>query len=343
MFCDGGDQLPPRRQGFGELVGERRQQPAATPAGFVEVGRPERLVAEQGQEVAVDVWADGFHQVEREGVAAAGVGVDHGQGGVEADHLPQRFQLIHPWEPNPRRWLELDWTDHYSGHLFRIHTTGWPSPDSVKVKTNQDVLDRYHTHPEPKSLDPDSDPCRRLTHGLLGRRPVTATAITYIGKEANRLEDVAAGLIHDPTEILNTYSDPQLDPWRTLVIPTLREFNTAEIAKRSGLDRRTIQRHLNDTHYPRRAHRQTLTAIAADLAKANLQERSIEPPRAALAILRQHRDLSTRPVQTCAICGAPLDNPHQIYCGPRCTKRAYRARRYGTTEEWKSARTRLEE
>jgi hypothetical protein len=62
------------------------------------------------------------------------------------------------------------------------------------------------------------------------RRPVAATAITYIGKEANRLEETTAGLIHDPGEILNTYNDPRLDPWDTLVVPVMRHFTTAEIA-----------------------------------------------------------------------------------------------------------------
>ena len=43
-----------------------------------------------------------------------------------------------------------------------------------------------HRHPEPKSLDPDGTPCRPDSHGLLAHRPVTATEISYIGKESNR-------------------------------------------------------------------------------------------------------------------------------------------------------------
>jgi hypothetical protein len=245
---------------------------------------------------------------------------------LPAGYPPEAFHLIHPYEPDPRRWLELEWIDRYSGHRFRIHTIGPPSPKSIKVKTYGDVLDLYQTHPEPKSLDPGGNPCNRRSIGLLQRRPVVATEITYIGKESNRLEETTAGLIHDSTEILNSYGDANLDTWRTLVVPTLREFNTAEIAERAGLDRRTVQRLLNGTHYPRRGHRQTLTAIAADLAKASLQESGIEPPRAALAILRLHDEASTRPVPTCAICGAPLDNPRATYCGQNCKKKAYRER-----------------
>jgi hypothetical protein len=78
------------------------------------------------------------------------------------------------------------------------------------------------------------------------------------------------------------------------VVPTLREFSTAEIAQLAQLDRRTIQRLLSGRSYPRRAHRQSLTAIAAELATSSLAARGIETPRAALATLRLHREASSR-------------------------------------------------
>jgi hypothetical protein len=74
-----------------------------------------------------------------------------------AGYPPERFQLVHPFEPDPQRWLELEWIDHYSGDRFPIHTLGPPSPDSVKVKTNRDVLNRYRTHPEPKASTPTAN------------------------------------------------------------------------------------------------------------------------------------------------------------------------------------------
>jgi hypothetical protein len=242
-----------------------------------------------------------------------------------AGYPPQRFQLVAPYDPDPRSWLELDWTDIYSGHVFRIHNSGPPSPDSVKVKTNRDVFDRYRTHPEPKSLDPAFEPCGRLSRGLLQRRPVTATEISYIGKESNRLEDTAAGLIHDADEILNTHSDPALDPWRTLVTPVLRDFNTADIADRARLDRRTIQRLLSGRGLPRPKHRAALTALAATLAQVSLEARGIDPPREPLAVLRLYRDAASTP-PTCAVCGAKLASRRARYCGTACKKHAYRQR-----------------
>jgi hypothetical protein len=242
-----------------------------------------------------------------------------------AGYPPQRFQLVHPYEPDPRRWLQLHWIDHYSGDRFHIHTNGSPAPDSVKVKTNQDILDRYHRHPEPKSLDPDGTPCRPDSHGLLAHRPVTATEISYIGKEGHRLEDRAAGLLHDPAEAVLQYGDPALDPWHTLVLPTLRDLNTAELAAAADLDRRSIQRLLNHHSYPRQSHRNTLTTIAVEHARTALLAHRIEPPTNATAVLRLYQDtIKTRP--TCAICGGDLPSPRATYCSDRCKKRAWRTR-----------------
>jgi len=238
----------------------------------------------------------------------------------------QRFQLIHPYEPDPRRWLELEWIDRYSGHRFRIHTYGPPRPDSVKVKTYRDILDRYRSHPEPKSLDPTGHACTRTSRGLLSRRPVVSTEISYIGKESNLLEERTAGLIHDVAEALSSYSDPNLDPWGTLVAPTLREFNSAEIAERTNLDRRTIQRLLNGHHYPRRANRSTLTALAAELAASRFDVDAISS-RAPLAILRAYRESAAVPQPLCAICDAELHSRRALYCSPKCKKKAYRLRR----------------
>jgi hypothetical protein len=246
-----------------------------------------------------------------------------------AGYPPQRFQLVAPYEPDPSCWLEMEWIDHYSGDSFRIHTDGPPSPDSVKVKTNREVLVRYRTHPEPKSLGPGDRPCDRRTSGLLHRRPVVATAITYIGKEANRLEETTAGLIHDLGEILSTYNDPSLDSWSALVVPVLRNFNTADIAFRAGLDRRSVQRLLSGQTHPRRSHRNALIGITAELAAGALAAEGQELPRAPLAIIQAYRENALRQPGRCTVCGSRLVGERAFYCGARCKKKAYRARMRG--------------
>jgi predicted nucleic acid-binding Zn ribbon protein len=242
-----------------------------------------------------------------------------------AGYPPERFQLIAPFEPDPRRWLEMSWTDHYSGDTFHIHTDGPPSPDSIKVKTNRDVLDRYRSHPEPKSLDQDGKPCARQTVGLLQRRPVHTTEIVYIGKESNRLEDATAGLVHDLGEILASYRDPQLDPYRILVLPALRTFGTAQVAEATGLDRRTVQRLLRERQYPHRRHRASLIAVAAGLAASTIRARGGDPPRAPLAVLRSYLE-QQQPDRACPVCGAVVTGARALYCSSTCKKHAYRQR-----------------
>ncbi len=63
-----------------------------------------------------------------------------------------------------------------------------------------------------------------------GEVPVTATHITYIGKESNKLEDVEAGVVHDPDEVLTEYADSRHDPFRTLALPVLQHRPDHEIA-----------------------------------------------------------------------------------------------------------------
>jgi hypothetical protein len=87
LLGDWSDELPPGRKRLGELVCERREQPAVTALSLVEVAGAEPAVAQQREQVAVDVRADGFHQVERERVAAADVGVHDRERRVEPDDL----------------------------------------------------------------------------------------------------------------------------------------------------------------------------------------------------------------------------------------------------------------
>ncbi len=79
----------------------------------------------------------------------------------------------------------------------------------ARVKTVADVLADYRVHPEPKRLGPDGQPCDRATVGLLRRRPVTGITIDYVGKESNRLEDVQAGVVHDPKDVLTVIPNPR--------------------------------------------------------------------------------------------------------------------------------------
>ncbi len=160
---------------------------------------------------------------------------------------PTRFRLIAPYSDNPEEWTSLEWRNLYDpgGKTYRI-TTDRNAPaelDLVIVKSYQHVLHEYRLHPEQKFHGPDAQLCRRLTRGVLQRRPVDLLAAPrLIGKEANRLDDVQVGLVGDLGEVLGEYSDPNVDPLHQLALPVLRDLSGRELARRARADRRTIDR-----------------------------------------------------------------------------------------------------
>jgi hypothetical protein len=162
---------------------------------------------------------------------------------------------------------------------------GSPSPDSVKLKTYGDVIADYKRHPEPKSLDPSGAVCGRGSTGLLQRRPIHAVLYVFIGKQSNNLDDQQARLIHKLNEAFAIYRDPRQDVWTNLALPVLRDFPAAEIAARSGLHRRTVERHLSGRSQPHRRNEVLLVAAAVELAGAFLSEWDPPAPRDPLACL----------------------------------------------------------
>jgi hypothetical protein len=135
-------------------------------------------------------------------------------GGHPPDDDPNRFALIAANDPTSPNTERLEWRNIYNPRHpgYRITTDtllangGNPlPPNTVGVKTYRDVVASYRQHPETKSLAPDGNPCRRQTIGLLGRRHIVAGSIAHIGKEANLLEEIAAGLVGADAETLTAY------------------------------------------------------------------------------------------------------------------------------------------
>jgi hypothetical protein len=137
---------------------------------------------------------------------------------------PARFALLTPYEPDPRRWSQLAWRNVHDprGPSYPVttqtplRTGGQPlPPNTVGVKSYRDVLATYRPHAEAKSNGPDGQRCRRHTVGPLTRRHIQAVSIVHIGKEANLLEEIAAGLINAEADALTTYDQRRLAPVRT--------------------------------------------------------------------------------------------------------------------------------
>ena len=165
---------------------------------------------------------------------------DPGRGQASAGVAPgESFRLAAPWEPDPRRWTKMAWTDvyHPSDGSYRI-TTAWGRPGQPRVDTYGDMARRYGTHPESKAVGPDGAPCTRQTVGLLGRRAVTAGRIVLIGKESNRLDERTSGELsaEDLDQRLVRYEDD--DEWYRIFVPRLRGHRSAHGGGR-GRDQRT--------------------------------------------------------------------------------------------------------
>lgn len=188
---------------------------------------------------------------------------------------PARFRLIAPYTSNPDEWPGLKWHNMYDpgGPSYHI-TTEWTieaESNSAIVQSYADVLRGYRLHPEQKFYAPDGRPCGRLTQGVLQRRPVHLTGQpALIGKEANRLDDVQAGLVGSLGEVLTEYIQPTADTIHRLALPVLDRFTGRHLAGLAGADRRTIDR-IRRGQRPHPGLTSQLLHLAIEIARADLE------------------------------------------------------------------------
>jgi hypothetical protein len=178
--------------------------------------------------------------------------------GHPSDVDPTRFQLMAPYEKDPRRWLELPWINRYDGKEFAITTVGdTGGPCIARVRTYADVLAAYGTHPEVKSCGPYGEPCGRNSVGLLRPRPVQALWVRAIGKESNKLDEVDVGLEHEWDDVRNVYADLASE-WKEVLLQLNRVPKRA-LAVLSGVSERTIAALRNRRRPPRYSTQTALT------------------------------------------------------------------------------------
>jgi hypothetical protein len=230
---------------------------------------------------------------------------------------PKRFALVAPYESDPTKWATLPWRNVYDhdGPNYRIcgetliSRGGVSLPQGVVgVKTYRDVLAAYRRHPEAKSLGPNGRPCSRRTVGLLARRPVQALSVTHVGKEANLLDEIQAGLIGDEEQVLAEYADLRCDEWQRLVLPVLKEIPVRHVASQAGLAVSTVAELRLGRSRPQPDTRARLASLAVEYARSALVSGGIQPPRSDDALLACYlTEFRTGDGKTCACgCGKHL-------------------------------------
>jgi hypothetical protein len=115
--------------------------------------------------------------------------------------------------------------------------------------------------------------------------------IWHIGKEANKLDEVQAGLIGNLDDVLTEYHSPDEELFRRLVLPRPRPLlrTTARTPHRDGpahLDR------IRHGQKPRPVLREVLTALAFNIAGAELARTPHEPSQQEAAGLPRRESLA---------------------------------------------------
>ena len=97
-----------------------------------------------------------------------------------------------------------------------------------------------------KCADRDGNPCVKQTVGLLQRRKIRISAIRYISKESNFLEDVEAGMLHSPHLAYTEYPDKRRDEWETSILPVLKDIPLPELVTLSGMSKSQLKEYEPD-------------------------------------------------------------------------------------------------
>lgn len=148
---------------------------------------------------------------------------------------PNQFILVAPYG-DPRNWRRFPWTNRYDGKRYPVEPiNGERDPQSAGLSTFRSYLATFRHHPEAKSAGKGGVPCEKQTVGLLQRRQVKVGYVVHVGKEANKLEQVEAGIVSVEDEVYNVYSDPWDD-----VRFALERMPTQELSGQSGLSRKGL-------------------------------------------------------------------------------------------------------
>jgi DNA-binding phage protein len=145
----------------------------------------------------------------------------------------------------------------------RLWRRGGGIPQAVEIAAYGEELVRLVLHPESKMLGPDGRLCKAETKGLLTPRLVRVAAVHLLGKEGNKLEEVAIGEVIEPDEVLVDAGD---DAWECLVVPAARAMGIRRLARETGLARSKLTELFTGRAMPRCSTRDVVTAVVTHWA-----------------------------------------------------------------------------
>ena len=154
-----------------------------------------------------------------------------------------------------------------------------------------------------------------------------------LGKEANRIEEVLAGSLHDLEEVYNEYRDPERESWSSTIVPVLQQGPRTELAVAAGISSRELSAILSRRAQPRTSTQAALRRAAAAHARKTLKTWKIGGPPddlTACAVYLKECASHSRP---CGSCSRVLVTASRSarYCSAVCRQRAHRAARKGTS------------
>jgi hypothetical protein len=240
-------------------------------------------------------------------------------------------RLIALWEPDPTKWLELDFFDPTTASRHRLavqRRTGsyrdWQKPaGSLFVESMRTYLEKHFTHPEPASLGPDGQPCGQETRGLLTPIPIQIEGQHLVGKETHRLRERRAGWSTTNEERVSFTSPDEI---RTRLLPVLADAPEHWL-RTHGLEPRTLRKlgsrdaqHIT-TRLAQRIE-QAATAFAREQLQARGHRAPANPQAACVAYLEQRTRACDWPG-----CTTPLEHKQRRWC-PKHARRSGKDRAY---------------
>ena len=165
------------------------------------------------------------------------------------------------------RWIDIH---NPGGPTYRVVTGPRQGRDETTFvgETYGDLIEQHARRPEPKSADATGEPCSRSSVGVLTRRHIFVTEIKVIGKEANELDLIEAGLIADEDEYLTEYPRDIRDflPEILQLIPAKSIQSTLNCSRSYAYSLR------NGERKPGKSRQAKVVALAAQIARDKLRE-----------------------------------------------------------------------